>query len=90
VDGILSLPSKSIGVAGILLFEDVSKGESPTMPFMVIVAVNCNFCVSIRIEPGKGLENTIKQNEFSLENDSKRRPKLVESTNDRERHSYLL
>jgi Heterokaryon incompatibility protein (HET) len=85
LDGILSLPSKSFGVAGVLLFESVSKGElAKRMPFMVVVAVNCNFCVSIRIEAGKDLKKVYERNEFLLEDDSKRRPKLGGP------HSYTL
>lgn len=78
-DGILNLPSKSIGVAGVLLFEGLSdRKSSTTMPFMVIVAVNCNFCVSVRIEAGNDFKEAYERNILLLENDIKRRLKLEE------------
>jgi hypothetical protein len=46
LDRILKLPSKSIGIAGVLLFKELQGSGR----FAVVIAVNCNFCVSVRIE----------------------------------------
>lgn len=84
--GILRLPSKPFGVAGVLLFEAIPGEDlSQILPFMVVVAINSNFCFSIRIEAGNDLRETYERSVSILEGG------IAGSTNSEEHrtfHSY--